>query len=121
MLNVAIIGASGYAGADLSLFVAKHPNLNLNGLYVSENSADANKKQSDLYPRLRGYVDQEILPLTDAALEDVKKNKTSVLPTDWETSLLSYMHVSQVLKHNHAERHLNILFCVIFLPHMAHI
>ncbi len=81
MLNVAIIGASGYAGADLSLFVAKHPNLNLNGLYVSENSADANKKQSDLYPRLRGYVDQEILPLTDAALEDVKKNDIVCLAT----------------------------------------
>ena len=35
MLNVAIIGASGYAGADLSLIVAKHPNLQIGGLYVS--------------------------------------------------------------------------------------
>ena len=50
MLNVAIIGASGYAGADLSLIVAKHPNLQIGGLYVSEGSADAGKLLSSLYP-----------------------------------------------------------------------
>lgn len=81
MLNVAIIGASGYAGADLSLFVARHKEFNLNGLYVSENSADAHKKLSDLYPRLRGVVDNEIIPLTAEALAEVKKNDVVCLAT----------------------------------------
>jgi N-acetyl-gamma-glutamyl-phosphate reductase len=81
MLNVAIIGASGYAGADLSLLVAKHANLNLNGLYVSENSSDANKLLSDLYPRLRGFVDMPIIPLTEEALDKVKKNDIVCLAT----------------------------------------
>ena len=43
MLNVVIIGASGYAGAELAAMVQKHPHLNLKGLYVSANSQDANK------------------------------------------------------------------------------
>ncbi len=73
MLNVAVIGASGYAGADLSLLVAKHSGLNLSGLYVSENSADAHKLLSDLYPRLRGLVDLPLNPLTAENLEAVKK------------------------------------------------
>lgn len=81
MLNVAIIGASGYAGADLSLLVAKHKDLNLNGLYVSENSADANKYLSDLYPRLRGFADMPLQPLTSEALAEVKKNDIVCLAT----------------------------------------
>lgn len=81
MLNVAIIGASGYAGADLSLLVSKHPELNLGGLFVSENSVDANKKLSDLYPRLRGFVDLTLNPLTSENLENVKKFDVVCLAT----------------------------------------
>lgn len=81
MLNVAIIGASGYAGADLSLLVAKHPELNLNVLYVSENSADANKELASLYPRLRGQVNGILQPLTEENLELVKKNDIVCLAT----------------------------------------
>ncbi len=87
MLNVAIIGASGYAGADLSLLVAKHPELNLNGIYVSENSADGNKLLSELYPRLRGMVDKTLTPLTNEALEEVKKNDIVCLATEHVVSM----------------------------------
>ena len=73
MLNVAIIGASGYAGADLCGLVAGHKEFNLNGLYVSEQSADAGKLLSDLYPRLRGSVDMPLQPLTDEALEQLNE------------------------------------------------
>lgn len=78
MLNVAIIGASGYAGADLCGLVAGHKEFNLNGLYVSEQSADAGKLLSDLYPRLRGSVDMPLQPLTDEALEQLKKDNDIV-------------------------------------------
>ena len=87
MLNVAIIGASGYAGTDLSLLVAKHPELNLNGIYVSENSADGNKLLSELYPRLRGMVDKTLTPLTNEALEEVKKNDIVCLATEHVVSM----------------------------------
>lgn len=78
MLNVAVIGASGYAGADLSLLVAKHPELKLNGVYVSENSQDAGKILSDLYPRMRGFTDIELKPLNADNLADLKKNNDIV-------------------------------------------
>ncbi len=81
MLNVAIIGASGYAGADLSKIIAQHKEFNLNGLYVSAESVDGNKLLSDLYPRLRGIVDMPLNPLTDEALEEVKKNDIVCLAT----------------------------------------
>lgn len=82
MLNVAVVGASGYAGADLSLLLAKHPNFNLNGLYVSEGSADADKLLSDLYPRLHGFVDLPLQQLTESALDEItKKNDVVCLAT----------------------------------------
>ncbi len=78
MLNVAIIGASGYAGADLSLLVAKHPEMKLNGIYVSEKSEDAGKILSDLYPRMRGFTDLELQPLNAQNLASLKKNNDVV-------------------------------------------
>ena len=46
-MNVVIIGASGYSGAELASLVANHPNLTLTGCYVSEGSLDKNKLLSD--------------------------------------------------------------------------
>ncbi len=65
MLKTAIIGASGYTGAELALMVTKHPNLTLSGLYVSANSVDANKPISELHKKLSGVVDMSVTPLTD--------------------------------------------------------
>lgn len=78
MLNVAIVGASGYAGADLCSLIAGHKEFNLNGLYVSEQSADAGKLLSDLYPRLRGKVDMPLQPLTEKALQQLKEDNDIV-------------------------------------------
>lgn len=64
MPNAVIIGASGYAGAVLAELVAHHPEFSLAGLYVSENSLDAGKKLSELYPHLLGTVDDVLKPLT---------------------------------------------------------
>ena len=70
MLNVVIIGASGYAGAELALLVHKHPELNLKGLYVSAGSQDANKPFSALHPQCLGLVDLPVKPLDDAGMQE---------------------------------------------------
>ncbi len=74
--KVAIIGASGYAGAELSALVARHPQLELYGLYVSGKSLDANKDFADLYPMYTSVVNKKIIPLADdnVALNDIKQN-----------------------------------------------
>lgn len=66
-LKTAIIGASGYTGAELALMVAKHPQLTLTGLYVSENSVDGGKSISQLHGKLAGVVEQPVQPLVDVA------------------------------------------------------
>ncbi len=69
MLNVVIIGASGYAGAELAALVHKHPHLNLHGLFVSAASQDANKPFSALHPRFAGLIDLPVQPLDEAGLQ----------------------------------------------------
>lgn len=67
MLKTAIIGASGYTGAELALMVEKHPHLTLAGLYVSANSVDANKPIAALHGKLAGIIDAPVQPLTEPA------------------------------------------------------
>ncbi|WP_427980208.1 N-acetyl-gamma-glutamyl-phosphate reductase [Agarivorans sp.] len=63
MLKTAIVGASGYTGAELAGYVSRHSHLQLAGLYVSENSVDAGKPLSSLHGKLRGVVDLPVQPL----------------------------------------------------------
>ncbi|MFS7384306.1 N-acetyl-gamma-glutamyl-phosphate reductase [Rahnella inusitata] len=67
MLNTLIVGATGYAGAELAAYLNRHPHMNITGLTVSAQSADAGKLLSDLHPQLKGIVDLPVLPLTDVA------------------------------------------------------
>lgn len=52
MLNTLIVGATGYAGAELAAYLNRHPHMNITGLTVSAQSADAGKLLSDLHPQL---------------------------------------------------------------------
>ncbi|MDO6763483.1 N-acetyl-gamma-glutamyl-phosphate reductase [Agarivorans sp. 1_MG-2023] len=63
MLKAAIVGASGYTGAELAAYVSRHSQLTLAGLYVSERSLDAGKALSALHGKLRGVVDAPVQPL----------------------------------------------------------
>ncbi|WP_354623457.1 N-acetyl-gamma-glutamyl-phosphate reductase [Psychromonas sp. MME2] len=63
MLKAIVVGASGYTGAELALFLTRHKYIELSGLYVSENSLDKGKKISDLYGNLLGVVDLPLQPL----------------------------------------------------------
>ncbi len=65
MLNVAIVGASGYTGAVLCSLLADHPKTQITGLYVSENSQDQGKKISQLHGSLAHRCDLPLKPLTD--------------------------------------------------------
>ncbi|MCC3741950.1 N-acetyl-gamma-glutamyl-phosphate reductase [Rouxiella badensis] len=67
MLNTLIVGATGYAGAELALYLNRHPHMNITGLTVSAQSADAGKLLSDLHPQLKGIVDLPVLPLENVA------------------------------------------------------
>ena len=54
MLNTLIVGASGYAGAELVTYINRHPHMNITALTVSAQSNDAGKLISDLHPQLKG-------------------------------------------------------------------
>ncbi|MEZ7491801.1 N-acetyl-gamma-glutamyl-phosphate reductase [Pseudoalteromonas distincta] len=87
-MNVVIIGASGYSGAELASLVAKHPNLTLTGCYVSEGSLDKNKLLSDLYPEHLGLLDCLLLPLSVSAFDDIQSDADYVcLCTDHKVSV----------------------------------
>ena len=49
MLNTLIVGASGYAGAELVTYINRHPHMNITALTVSAQSNDAGKLISDLH------------------------------------------------------------------------
>lgn len=67
MLKTIIVGASGYTGAELAGYLRRHPNVQLESLWVSVQSADAGKKISDLHAQLKGLVDLPLNPLDDVA------------------------------------------------------
>lgn len=65
MLNTLIVGASGYAGAELVSYVNRHPHMTITALTVSAQSNDAGKLISDLHPWLLGIVDLPLQPMSD--------------------------------------------------------
>ncbi|WP_111738822.1 N-acetyl-gamma-glutamyl-phosphate reductase [Leminorella richardii] len=67
MLKAMIVGASGYTGAELAGYLRRHPNVQLESLWVSAQSADAGKKISDLHAQLKGQVDLPLNPLVNVA------------------------------------------------------
>ncbi len=65
MLNTLIVGASGYAGAELVTYLNRHPHMNITALTVSAQSNDAGKLISDLHPQLKGIVDMPLQAMSD--------------------------------------------------------
>ncbi|TGE76906.1 N-acetyl-gamma-glutamyl-phosphate reductase [Pseudoalteromonas sp. KS88] len=87
-MNLVIIGASGYSGAELVSLVVKHSQLTLTGCYVSEQSLDKGKLLSDLYPEHLGLLDTPLLPLSEAAFNEINSNADFVcLCTDHKVSV----------------------------------
>ena len=65
MLNTLIVGASGYAGAELVNYLNRHPHMNITALTVSAQSNDAGKLISELHPQLKGIVDMPLQAMSD--------------------------------------------------------
>ena len=61
-IKCAVFGASGYAGVELARILSSHPEFELLQVMVSEQSNDANKLLSDLYPKYAGLLDLELFP-----------------------------------------------------------
>ncbi|HIP76613.1 MAG TPA: N-acetyl-gamma-glutamyl-phosphate reductase [Psychromonas hadalis] len=74
MLKTMIVGASGYTGAELAVYLTMHNAVELSALYVSQGSVDKNKKLSELYGHLNGVVDLPLLPLADYDIKDACAN-----------------------------------------------
>jgi N-acetyl-gamma-glutamyl-phosphate reductase len=68
MIDVAIVGAAGYTGAELTRLVAGHPEFSL---AMVTSAADAGTKVSELYPALAhvdlAYVEPDAGRISDAA------------------------------------------------------
>ncbi|USD37881.1 N-acetyl-gamma-glutamyl-phosphate reductase [Ferrimonas sp. SCSIO 43195] len=87
MTTIAIIGASGYAGATLAKLIATDDSLTLGGLYVSEASVDAGTPLSSLYPEMLGLVDQPLQGLSAEALQQLCQDHQGVcLATEHQVS-----------------------------------
>ena len=70
-IKCAVFGASGYAGVELARILTNHPLFDLTDVLVSEQSADAHKLLSDLYPKYSGLLDLTLLPGSDASLQSL--------------------------------------------------
>lgn len=68
VISVAIVGAAGYAGAELTRLVLGHPEMDL---VMVTSSADVGRRVSDLYPALAGcdltYVSHDPVAVAEAA------------------------------------------------------
>ncbi|GIU32475.1 N-acetyl-gamma-glutamyl-phosphate reductase [Shewanella schlegeliana] len=87
MKNIAIIGASGYTGAQLTSLIHADLSLSIQGLYVSENSLDKGKALAELYPAY-SQIALSLNPLTEEAKAAIVKTADAVvLATDHSVSL----------------------------------
>lgn len=68
-MRIAIVGATGYTGAELISLLAGHPHARLVGLFSSGRSgAEPIDSVATLFPRLRSLCDLPIHPYSDEAL-----------------------------------------------------
>ncbi|WP_189403954.1 N-acetyl-gamma-glutamyl-phosphate reductase [Alteromonas halophila] len=86
MNQVAIIGASGYTGAQLVQLVDQHPSLTLSHVCVSASSADANKPLSAIHGQL-AHLDYQLSPVDDEMLDTLCNDVSMIfLATPHEVS-----------------------------------
>jgi len=58
VVDVAVVGAAGYSGAELVRWVLGHPSLELT---VATSAADAGRRLADVYPALEGHTDMRFV------------------------------------------------------------
>ncbi|GLX78136.1 N-acetyl-gamma-glutamyl-phosphate reductase [Thalassotalea insulae] len=68
-MKVAVIGASGYVGAELIALLNAHDQISVEHLVVSEHSSSAGMSFSELHPKYLGLCDLPIVPFTNSWLQ----------------------------------------------------
>ena len=71
MFNVAVIGASGYTGAQLVSLISGHSHMTLQHVLVSENSQDAGKTIAQLHGNLAHLTQHVLEPLAPHRLAEL--------------------------------------------------
>jgi N-acetyl-gamma-glutamyl-phosphate reductase len=84
-LNVAVIGATGYAGFELARLLLRHPNVQRPTFYLRDPHAGV-RCLTDLYPQLRGWGDA---PCKSLSVDAIAKSDAEIvfLSTPHEASL----------------------------------
>lgn len=74
-MKVAVIGASGYTGAELIGLLSQHPKVSIQHLVVSENSTSTGKSFAELHPRWQGICELPLQSFSqawfDSAVESI--------------------------------------------------
>jgi N-acetyl-gamma-glutamyl-phosphate reductase len=65
MTSVAIVGASGYTGAELVRLTLGHPRLRLSGVYARRS---AGQKLAEVFPQFAGRLDHTLQPYSAEAV-----------------------------------------------------
>lgn len=74
MMNVAVIGASGYVGAELINLLTNHDKISIAHLLVSENSSSEGLLFSELHAKYKGVCDLPLQAFSPAWFEKNIKN-----------------------------------------------
>ena len=77
-MKVAVIGASGYAGAELVGLLCQHDKVSIQHLIVSENSSSCGKLFSDLHGRYKGVCDLALQSFSKEWFETSTSNLDAV-------------------------------------------
>ena len=87
MFNVAVIGASGYTGAQLVSLISGHSHMTLQHVLVSENSQDAGKTIAQLHGNLAHLTQHVLEPLAPHRLAELAGSMDAIfLATPHEAS-----------------------------------
>lgn len=95
-MKVAVVGASGYVGAELVALLTRHPKMLVEHLLVSENSESANVAFSTLHPRFKGVCDTQLVAFSAAWIEQFAAKLDAVFfatphefSADWAKAFLA--------------------------------
>jgi N-acetyl-gamma-glutamyl-phosphate reductase len=83
MNRVVVIGASGYTGIESVSLLARHPGIDLAGVFGSPDRAEAPVRYAEIAPSLRGVVDFDLVPFDVEAMDGVD---AALLATPHEAS-----------------------------------
>lgn len=87
MFKTCIIGASGYTGAELIEYLLKHEHFSQPDLFVSSNSADAQRTIDQLYPQFINRFNAPLQALDEACLASYANDYDAIfLATPHEAS-----------------------------------